>query len=202
MTESDYCIINLREYLNGNIYSTSEENGIKAVLSDFLCDRNPDIQKFIRDKAIEFAKRDQTVTYLVFDDESHLISYFALSVKAVEIDAEGLSETVKRKISYVGLLDEYRGVYTAPAYLIAQLGKNYFNGLHDRITGDELLSLALKQVIRIQYMAGGKIVFLETIGEEKLLSFYERNGFRPFTCKPLSRTTKKSNELIQMFRII
>lgn len=202
MAKSDYRVINIREYLGENAFNIVGEDGIRSVLSGFMCGKNPDIQRFIREQAIEFAKRDQTVTYLVFDGEFHFLSYFAISVKAVEIDAVGLSEAVKRKISYVGLLDEKRGIYTAPAYLIAQLGKNYSNDLNDKITGDDLLFLALKQVKRIQFMAGGKIVFLETTGEEKLLNFYERNGFRSFNCKPMSRTTVKSSSLMQMFRII
>ncbi len=37
--------------------------------------------------------------------------------------------------------------------------------------------LVIKQVQRLQYLAGGMVVFLETANEEKLLSFYTDKGF-------------------------
>ena len=67
------------------------------------------------------------------------------------------------------------------AYLIAQLGKNFQYENDKRITGKQLLNLAIDKIREIQYMAGGKVMFLEAENKEKLLNFYEReNGFKQF----------------------
>ena len=54
--------------------------------------------------------------------------------------------------------DEASHSYNLSAYLIAQIGKNYTEGLNNRITGKELLELAIDQVKDLQYQAGGMAV--------------------------------------------
>ena len=83
------------------------------------------------------------------------------------------------KCSRVSTLNEQDQTYNLAAYLIAQLGKNYNNGANERISGKELLGLAIRQIQQIQqlqYLAGGMVIFLETADEERLLSFYRENG--------------------------
>ena len=64
-------------------------------------------------------------------------------------------------MSRVSTLDEKEHTYSLAAYLIAQLGKNYTEGANDRISGAELLGLAMNQIELLQYQAGGMVVFLE-----------------------------------------
>ena len=74
---------------------------------------------------------------------------------------------LEEKYSRVSELDEASHSYNLSAYLIAQIGKNYTEGLNNRITGKELLELAIDQVKDLQYQAGGMVIFLVS-GEQKI----------------------------------
>lgn len=61
----NYTMINIREYL---ALGTDEEVGEPALvrlLSDFSCPKNPDVEHFLKKNAIEFTKKNQSVTYLI-----------------------------------------------------------------------------------------------------------------------------------------
>lgn len=102
-----------------------------------------------------------------------------------------------------GQFDKTVQRYTISAPLIGQLGKNYANGYNELITGDELLKLALDKVKEMQYIVGGKIVYLECEQKDKLIEFYKSNGFVNFGSRALDRdeTDKLCGEsLVQMLR--
>ena len=87
--------------------------------------------------AIEFAKKHQSVTYLVFSSKRKLVGYFTLTVKPITIDATEFSKSMQKKLSRVSLLSD-NGTYSLASYLIAQFGKNFavpkeimYNGLMD-----------------------------------------------------------------------
>jgi hypothetical protein len=91
--------------------------------------------------------------------------------------------------------------YSLSAYLIAQLGKNFSNESHTKISGDQLLHVAIDTIKELQYMAGGMVCFLETENEPKLLDFYEkRNGFKRFSIK--ESRMKNGHKLIQLLKIL
>lgn len=97
-------------------------------------------------------------------------------------------------------LDEATNTYRPAAYLIGQLGKNFTNGYDKLITGKELLDLALKVIGEAQYRVGGLFAFLEAKNDEKVLSFYAKNGFRRFDAAEIKTSRNKAHDLIQMFR--
>ena len=114
-------------------------------------------------------KKQQSVTYLVFSTEdAELVGYFALTIKPITINAKPFSNAVKRKLSRVSTLNEQDQTYNLAAYLIAQLGKNYNNDANERISGKELLGLAIRQIQQLQYLAGGMVIFLEAADEESV----------------------------------
>lgn len=89
------------------------------------------------------------------------------------------------------------------APLIGQLGKNFAHNYNQLISGDELLYLALEKVKEMQYIVGGKIVYLECEDKGSLLDFYSENGFVNFGRRYLDRdeTDKLSGEyLVQMLK--
>ncbi len=199
---SKYTVFNIREYLNGQNDGLGEDDLIQ-VLSEFSCERNPDVEKFVKEQSIEFAKKQQSVTYLVFSTEdAEFIGYFAITIKPITVNAEPFSNTAKKKLARVSELNEQNHTYNLAAYLIAQLGKNYHNGVNERITGEELLGLAIKQVQQLQYLAGGMVVFLETSNEEKLLSFYKDKGFQQFDSRLSESAEHEPHELIQLLKIL
>ncbi len=173
-----YLVINIRRYLNSDNPKLGESR-LLQVLPGFSCLRNPDVERFLKKSSVEFTKKNQSVTYLVFDISSMvLVGYFTLALKPLTVRGETVSNTVKKKLLRVSEWDEKSDTYTMSAYLIAQLGKNFTNGADKKITGEELLALAWDKIKEIQYLGGGVETFLEAENEEKLLSFYRDNRFR------------------------
>ncbi|MCI8800580.1 MAG: GNAT family acetyltransferase, partial [Lachnospiraceae bacterium] len=109
---------------------------------------------------------------------------------------------VKKKLLRVSEWDEKSDTYTMSAYLIAQLGKNFINGVDKKITGEELLVLAWNKIKEIQYLGGGVVTFLEAENKEKLLSFYRDNRFSLFDTRQNASDTDESHELVQLLRLL
>lgn len=197
-----YTVFNIREYLGDGSYGLGEDT-LLQVLSEFSCKINPDVERFIKKQSVEFAKKQQSVTYLVFSTEdAELVGYFAITIKPISVNAKSFSNTVKRKLSRVSTFNEQDQTYNLAAYLIAQLGKNYNKGLNERITGKELLGLAITQIKQLQYLAGGMVIFLEAVNEEKLLSFYHENGFQQFDTRLTGSSNSEPHELVQLLRLL
>lgn len=198
---SKYTVFNIREYLGEGKHGL-EKDTLFQILSEFSCKINPDVEKFVKEQSVEFAKKQHSVTYLVFSTEdAELVGYFAITIKPITINAKPFSNTVKRKLSRVSTLNEQEQTYNLAAYLIAQLGKNYNNGANKRISGRELLGLAIQQVKQLQYLAGGMVIFLEAANEEKLLSFYRENGFQQFDTRLTDSSNSEPHELIQLLKL-
>ena len=153
--------------------------------------------------AIEFTKKDQSVTYLVFDDEdASLVGYFSLTVKPISIRASNISKTMAKKLSRVSILNEETQSYTTAAYLIAQLGKNYSLPMNKQISGNILLGFALETISSIKYSVGGVIEFLECEDNEFLLSFYTKNHFKPFDTRITTSKNTEPHTLHQLLKFI
>ena len=197
-----FSVINMRRYLNSDNPKLGESR-LLQVLSNFSCPKNPDIERFLKKSSIEFTKKNQSVTYLVFDVSSmELVGYFTIALKPLTVRGETVSNTVKKKLMRVSELDEQSQTYTMSAYLIAQLGKNFKNGAENKITGEELLELAWDIVEKMQYMGGGMVTFLEAENSEKLLSFYQANRFQTFDTRQTATDLEEPHELVQLLRLL
>ena len=203
MTEKNkYRIINIRRYI-GNENPELGEDELLQILSEFSCPLNPDVERFLKYSSIEFTKKNQSVTYLVFSvADGKLLGYFTLALKPLTVRGETVSNTVKRKLLRISELDKKSDTYTMSAYLIAQLGKNYSENDGKMITGAELLGLAWNKIKATQYMFGGMVTFLEAENEEKLLSFYRNNCFSQFDTRQTISDTDEAHELVQLLRLL
>ena len=203
MTEKNkYRIINIRRYI-GNENPELGEDELRQILSEFSCPLNHDVERFLKYSSIEFTKKNQSVTYLVFSvADGKLLGYFTLALKPLTVRGETVSNTVKRKLLRVSELDKKSDTYTMSAYLIAQLGKNYSENDGKMITGAELLELAWDKIKATQYMFGGMVTFLEAENEEKLLSFYRNNRFSQFDTRQTISDTDEAHELVQLLRLL
>lgn len=203
MTEKNkYRIINIRRYI-GNENPELGEDELLQILSEFSCPMNPDVERFLKHSSIEFTKKNQSVTYLVFSvADGKLLGYFTLALKPLTVRGETVSNTVKRKLLRISELDKKSDTYTMSAYLIAQLGKNYSENDGKMITGAELLELAWDKIKATQYMFGGMVTFLEAENEEKLLSFYRNNRFSQFDTRQTASGTDESHDLVQLLRLL
>ena len=195
--------INIRKYLALRDHKEAGEPTLVRLLSGFSSPKNPDVERFLKKSAIEFTKKNQSVTYLVFSKESGaLLGYFTLALKPLTVRGETVSNTVKRKLLRISELDEKSDTYTMSAYLIAQLGKNHSENEGKMITGAELLELAWDKIKVTQYMLGGMVTFLEAENEGKLLAFYRDNRFSQFDTRKIASNIDEPHELVQLLRLL
>ena len=195
--------VNIREYLALGNDEEAGEPALVELLSGFSSPKNKDVERFLKKSAIEFTKKNQSVTYLVVSAEDvRLLGYFTLALKPLTVRGETVSNTMKRKLLRISELDEKSDTYTMSAYLVAQLGKNFSESGGTEITGAELLKLAWDKIKEIQYLGGGVVTFLEAENEEKLLSFYRDNRFSQFDTRQTTSDTDESHELVQLLRLL
>ena len=81
------------------------EAELQKCLSDFSCPVNPEIEQFVVNNAIEFAKKKLSVTYFVVNEHGKIAAVFTLAHKAVEIGSANLSNSKQKKISRYAILD-------------------------------------------------------------------------------------------------
>lgn len=140
-----YFTVNIRAYLDKEELTYIGEESLHDLLSDFSCPRNSDVEYFLLHNAIEFAKKDQSITYLVFRaEDAALVGYFSLAIKPISVCAEKISKAMAKKLARVSILDEETDSYMTAAYLIAQLGKNYSLPREKQIAGSILLECGLR----------------------------------------------------------
>lgn len=197
-----YSLINLI-----NLIEVLGEEQVKQFLSNFSCPLNPDVESFLRTKAIEFSKQGFAQTHLVlasYKKEQVLVGYFSLASKYVTISEKALTNSLRKRLRYFATYDSRVHCFCLSAPLIAQLGKNYENGYNALITGDELLKLACEKVSHIQMELGGKFVYLECEDKSKLIDFYQSNGFCVFDKRKLDKdeTNLSGDYLIQLIKYI
>lgn len=182
------------------------EERTSEILSAFECPLNPDVQSFLREKAILFSKHGYASTYLVFASYQGsvvLIGYYALAMKAVVIKGSPLSSQWRGRLRRFAFYDSDLKQFTLSLPLIGQLGKNYAHRYDRLISGDDLLGIACETVREIQLMSSGKMVYLECEDVLPLTSFYERNGFFRFANRNLDgdeRDLSQTPYLVQMIK--
>lgn len=189
-------IINILDFL-----AYAGEDDVRAMLSEFACPQNTEIEQFLQKNAIEFARKKMSITYLVSDENQKLVAYFTLTHKSSLVPADALSKTARKRISMHAKVDEATDCYSVSAFLIAQLGKNYAYEGSQRITGDELMDEAFKVLQDAQHMIGGGVVFLECEDKQPLLAFYENahNRFKPYGYRHSAREQKTYRQLLRLF---
>lgn len=204
--ENNYSVINIKAFLDKDNEDTYiGEERLYQMLSDFSCPKNPDVENFLLKDAIEFTKKQQSITYLVFDSyTTDLLGYFALTIKPITIHlTNDFSKTNIKKLQRVSTQNEETNAYTLPAYLIAQLGKNYTLPKELRIDGSLLLDFALDTIRGLQYAIGGILEFLECDDNEFLLNFYKKNHFKEFDTRiAISKYDNKEHLLHQLLKFI
>lgn len=196
-----YYVINLDDFIE-----VLGEVDVKERLLEYSCEKNKDVEYFLRNKAIEFSKQGLSKTYLVFTSYKGievLVGYFTISVKTLIVSKKALSNSLRTRIRKFAQVDKDN--YILSANLIAQLGKNDFNDYGKLITGDELLSLAMDFVNKIKSLVGLKVVYLECEDKTKLIDFYKENGFVEFNRRKKDKDEVGRIEsllLVQMMRYL
>jgi len=160
-----------------NILDLSEEQ-IKKVCSSFYCPKNHEIEDFIKNKASITAKGHLSITYFVFEEHSkEAVGYYTILVKNVSISKSFLSEKKAKKLEFYFGNPDNSNNYNGSCFLIAQLSRNFDPNINSSISGGELLNIAMETIKQARRLIGGTFVFLECENIEKLILFYENNGF-------------------------
>ena len=115
-----YIVIPLGELLNAEY----DQEKLEQSFQKFSCQRETDLEDFLKDKAILYENTNFGKTYLILDKEELdkgsfiVMAYFTIAQKSVDISA--ISNKQKRKMlgSYPGR-DNLKSI---PAYLIGLLG--------------------------------------------------------------------------------
>ena len=201
---NQYYTVNIRAYLDKDQPTYIGEKYLSDILSDFSCPQNSDVEYFLLHNAIEFTKKDQSITYLVFHSEdASLVGYFSLAIKPISVRSTNISKTVAKKLSRVSTLDKETQSYTTAAYLIAQLGKNYSLPKEQQIPGSILLGFALEAISKLNYSVGGVMEFLECEDNNFLLNFYTQNHFKPFDIRTTTHLQAEKPQILhQLLKFI
>ena len=194
---NDYSTVNILDMIDA-----IGEDEVKYILSDFSCPKNVEIEDFVKNKAVDFAKRKISVTYLVMNNQTGaVISIFTLAHKSLDIDKDALSGTSRNKLSRFANLDETKNTYSVSAFLIAQFGKNYATQQPDDWNGVRLMEKTFATLGIVQRHIGGGVVFLECEDNPFLLDFYQngQNRFRPFDVRFSDSDNTKYIQLLRFF---
>lgn len=204
MLKDNYTVVNIRDYFSNNHTEVTGEQVLNTLLSSFSCPLNFNVETFLKENAVEFTKKNQSVTYLVFSkDDAMLVGYFTLAIKPVTVNSTVISNTVRKKLLRVGKVDADKQELYLSAYLIAQLGKNYTNDANTKITGQQLLEIAIDEIKETQFKVGGMAVFLEAENNRKLLGFYgKENNFKEFGVREPDLVEGDKEPLVQMLRLL
>ena len=194
---SGYGVVNILDMIDA-----VGEDAVNRILSEFSCPKNVEIENFVKSKAVDFAKRKISVTYLVMDSETGaILSIFTLAHKALDIDKDALSTTSRKKLSRFANLDETKNSYSVSAFLIAQFGKNYSVEQPGDWNGIRLMEKTFETLETVQRQIGGGVVFLECEDNPFLLDFYRnrQNRFHPFDVRFSESDQTKYIQLLRFF---
>ena len=176
------------------------EENLREELSRFVSTKNPDIEEFIKEKAIAFAKGKLSITYILSDmEDGAILGYFTLTHKSLTVSSEKLSKTAQKRLMRYARFDVETGNYTASAFLLAQFGKNYGVENGKRISGSEMMKYVDIILLDVQRRIGGGIMYLDCEDKEKLREFYEGENFKKAGERFSAEDSKKYLQYIRFF---
>ena len=191
-SNNNYLCLNIAELLRK--YSKDE---LQSKFDNFTCNKNKEIEMFIKNNAIDFSLKHQSVSYIIFDTKTQdVVAYFALSIKPIRFDINRLSNTALKRLQRISEVDLIDNSITPSAYLIAQLGKVD----NAKIDINDIFYFLDNNIIDIQNACGGVVEFLESENNDKLVKMYQGIGFKTFNIR--KSKSGEDRKLIQMYRLI
>ncbi|NQL65232.1 hypothetical protein HO447_00985 [Streptococcus suis] len=137
--------------------------------------KNYDMLEYLKNEAITTELTHKSRNFIIIDQEVseekfEILGFFTLTLKIVNVQT---LDDITRK-SFVLSGKNANHLEYLPGLLIAQFGKNlHFN----KITGREVMELVVEKIQLAQSILGGKMVYLDSINDEKVISFYKSFGF-------------------------
>ncbi len=175
----------------------SDEERAQELISIFVCEKDKDIESFLKEKAILFEKLGKSRTYIIInedEDDFNILAYFTLAMQVLKIPEDLLSGRKTKALD--GFSGKMRGnkITEFPTILIGQVGKN---DLHrELISGLEVMEYCMEAIYKGQAVLGGRIIMLECKDIPYIINLYEKFGFQK-----LERDYSE-DELLQMIKIL
>ena len=170
---------------------------IQNMLYDFVCTKNNEIERFLKVDAIEFVKKCQAISYVIFDTNiNKVVAYFTLAVKPICFEIKTLSNTTLKRMERIAEINFENNTITPAAYLVAQHGKKDNSNIYI----DDIFYFLDKNIIDIQNACGGVVEFLESEDNDKLINLYQNRGFKTFNIR--KSKSGADRKLVQMYRLI
>jgi hypothetical protein len=151
------------------------------------------VEAFLKTKAVEFDLRNKSRTYLILEKESFgkrivkILAYFTLSLKILEF-GPNISKSLIKNIDGFS-----KNVNSVAAMLIGQFGKDEF--LAKSINGSAFLEICLGIIGNAQNLIGDRMVLVECLPADKIVSFYSKSGFKFLQ-------SDRNDKYIQMVRLL
>ena len=167
---------------------------MEYVISIFLCEKDSDIEGFLKNRAIDFEKAGKSRTFFIFDEESddfNILAYYTIALQVLNIPETYSNRKIK---DLDGMFSKSNGetIYAFPAILIGQLAKN--DTFKSCISGEEIMQFCMSTIMDGQIRLSGRIIMLECKEVQYLLDLYGKFGF-----EKIEREYKKG-DLLQFVR--
>lgn len=128
----------------------------------------------MKERSIPFEKAHTSRTYLILEKKSSpdegiaILAFISLALTSFSIQKD-VSNSMRKRLNGIFMNDD------VPCFLIGQLGKN--DRYWDKITGSELIDYAMNFLQKGHDLVGGRFVRVDCREDERLIRFYEENGF-------------------------
>ena len=129
-----------------DLISEIEDEKLNELLSSFKCNLDPDIEFFLKSRAVTYEKLSKARTYLIVDENDlatkaiediTILGYIALALKVLTVP-ESVSNRMRREIDGLSAKIHGEQITAFPVYLIGQLGRNT-NISKEVISGKDLI---------------------------------------------------------------
>lgn len=169
-------------------------------ISSFSCARDRDIERFLKERSVEFDNLAKARTYFLLDkkmirDEQKIdiLAYFSIAPKVLELPKDLSIRQRKELDGFSGKMNN-EPITVLPMILIGQLAKN--DKYLYEITGDTIMKYAFSIIQNIHKMFGGRIVSVDVQKDAKgLIRFYKKYDFK-------ESKKDQNGDLIQMIRML
>lgn len=157
------------------------------VLNHFSCGR-PQLDDFLREDARNYDAHGLTSTVLVFM-QGHVapVAYFSLTADSVHLSS---GERTELGLPFDAPISFY------PAVKLTKLAVD--QSWQSQGLGGHLLDLICGMVSEVPFAV--RLLTVDAVNQEKVLSFYRRVGFMESLSKAKERQTQRARETVLMFK--
>ena len=165
--------------------------------AEYHCVREPQIETFFHDDFADYEQQllGNTYAYRLKADPTKVVAAFTIANSALVLDF--LQSSRKNKINKDIPRVKQRRQY--PALLIAQLA--VFDEFAQYKVGGEMLTLIKHFALLINETTACRYLIVEAVNHEKVLAFYERNGFNLLYSSEQDEQAKMNRKLTEDGRL-